>query len=56
MRIAEAGRLILGREQPIAWAAFESGFVDQAHLSRWFSRVLGFSPKILLRAGKALQA
>jgi AraC family transcriptional regulator len=55
LRIAEAGRFILGREQPIAWAACESGFVDQAHLSRWFSRTLGFSPKILHSAGKALQ-
>jgi AraC family transcriptional regulator len=56
LRIADAGRIILRREQPIAMAACESGFVDQAHLSRWFSRTMGISPKVLLMVGKALQA
>jgi len=55
LRLAEAGQLILRREQSIAWSAYESGFTDQAHLCRWFSRLFGFSPRVLLSAAKRLQ-
>jgi AraC family transcriptional regulator len=54
LRIAEAGRLILHRRQPIAAAACATGFADQAHLCRWFGRLFGFSPRTLRSAGQAL--
>jgi AraC family transcriptional regulator len=54
LRVAEAGHLILRRGQSIAWAACQTGFADQAHLCRWFSRLFGFSPKTLRSAGQAL--
>ena len=54
LRVAEAGRLILGRGQSIAGAASETGFADQAHLCRWFSRQFGFSPRTLRSAAEAL--
>jgi AraC family transcriptional regulator len=54
LRVAEAGRLILRQDQSIACAACATGFADQAHLCRWFSRLFGFSPKTLRSAGRAL--
>lgn len=54
MRLAEAGQLIL-HGRPLADAAAESGFYDQAHLSRWFSRKLGLSPATLQKTRKALE-
>jgi AraC family transcriptional regulator len=55
LRVAEAGRLILGQDQSIAGAASETGFADQAHLCRWFSRQFGFSPRTLRSAAEALR-
>jgi AraC family transcriptional regulator len=55
LRVAEAGRLILLQDQSIAGAACESGFADQAHLCRWFSRQFGFSPRTLRSAAEALR-
>lgn len=43
LRLIEAGSLIL-RGRSLAEAACEAGFCDQAHLCRWFARLLGTSP------------
>jgi AraC family transcriptional regulator len=56
LRVAEAGRLILGHDQSIASVAHETGFADQAHLCRWFSRQFGFSPRTLGSAAEALRS
>lgn len=42
-RIALARRLIRAGT-PLADVALETGFCDQSHLNRWFSRVFGVSP------------
>jgi AraC family transcriptional regulator len=47
LRLAEAGRLIVRERYALADAAHAVGFFDQAHLTRWCSRELGFSPKVL---------
>ena len=56
LRLVEAGRLILRQGHTIAEAAHEAGFADQAHLCRCFSDQLGFSPKNLRSAGKAISS
>src|SRR6185503_11761039 len=38
---------------PLAEAAFDSGFCDQAHLSREFVRTYGFTPKAFRAAWSA---
>jgi AraC-like DNA-binding protein len=43
LRVGRAREMIL-RGTPIAQAASEVGFVDQAHLTRWFKRLLGVTP------------
>jgi AraC family transcriptional regulator len=54
LRLAEAGRLTLGSQHSIAEIAANVGFADQAHLCRSFRRALGFPPKNLRAAAKAL--
>jgi AraC family transcriptional regulator len=54
LRVAEAGRLILRQDQSIACAACKTGFADQSHLCRWFSRLFGFTPRTLRSAAEAL--
>ncbi len=49
LRLAEAGELIVGGSRPLAQVAYAAGFADQAHLTRWFSRVVGLSPGALRR-------
>jgi AraC-like DNA-binding protein len=49
LRVRQARRLIAdGR--PIAEAAAESGFTDQPHLNRWFTRYVGVTPAAYRRA------
>lgn len=43
-RIALVRRLIRAGT-PLAEAALETGFCDQSHLNRWFSRIFGVSPR-----------
>jgi AraC-like DNA-binding protein len=43
LRVRRAKQL-LDREVPIAQAAVEAGFYDQAHLTRHFKRVMGVTP------------
>jgi AraC-like DNA-binding protein len=43
LRLATARRLI-ARGQPISQAAAETGFADQSHLTRWFTRYYGITP------------
>jgi AraC family transcriptional regulator len=47
LRLAAAGELIVGGSRPLAEVACAVGFADQAHLTRWFSRVIGLSPGVL---------
>jgi AraC family transcriptional regulator len=49
LRLTEAGELIVGGTEPLAQVACGTGFADQAHLTRWFSRVIGLSPGALRR-------
>jgi AraC family transcriptional regulator len=49
LRLTAAGELIVGGCQPLAQVACRAGFADQAHLTRWFARVLGLSPGALRR-------
>ena len=48
-RLALAQSLI-DRGVPIAQAAAEAGFADQSHLTRLFTRILGFTPAAYARA------
>jgi AraC family transcriptional regulator len=47
LRLTAAGELIVNGGQPLAQVACGAGFADQAHLTRWFSRVIGLSPGAL---------
>jgi AraC family transcriptional regulator len=49
LRLAAAGELIVSGNQSLAEVACRAGFADQAHLTRWFSRVMGLSPGALRR-------
>jgi AraC-like DNA-binding protein len=49
LRLREARRL-LERGRPIGAAAAETGFADQGHLTRWFSRCYGITPGAYRRA------
>jgi AraC-like DNA-binding protein len=35
---------LLAAGQPIAEVALATGFTDQSHLTRWFTRLWGFTP------------
>lgn len=56
LRLAEAGRLVLRHGRPLAEAALEAGFADQAPFSRCFSRQFGFSPRAVRRAKDCLSS
>jgi AraC-like DNA-binding protein len=43
LRLREARRL-LARDRPIGEVAARTGFADQGHLTRWFSRYYGVTP------------
>jgi AraC family transcriptional regulator len=49
LRLTAAGEAIVGGSQPLAQVACGAGFADQAHLTRWFARVIGVSPGALQR-------
>jgi AraC family transcriptional regulator len=51
-RVRNAARLLLASGQPISEVATESGFCDQAHLSRAFKRVFGMTPAAYRFAGR----
>jgi AraC-like DNA-binding protein len=48
-RIAAAQRLLAGTDAPISRVAHQTGFADQAHLTRWFWRVSGWTPAAFAR-------
>jgi AraC family transcriptional regulator len=56
LRLADAGRLILGGGHALADVALRAGFADQAHLTRTCSRVLGLTPGRLQGMRRALAA
>lgn len=47
-----AARRLIARGIPISQAAAQSGFADQSHLTRWFSRYYGITPACYGKAGK----
>jgi AraC-like DNA-binding protein len=51
-RLARAHALI-GAGRAIAAAAADTGFADQAHLTRRFQQTFGYTPGVLARAGRA---
>jgi AraC-like DNA-binding protein len=53
-RIAHA-KTLLALGMPIAEVAFETGFVDQSHLTRHFKRLVGVTPGHYLLGSKNLQ-
>ena len=46
-----AARRMLVAGRPVAAAAIDAGFADQAHLTRWFRRCYGITPATYQRAG-----
>ncbi|WP_378733782.1 AraC family transcriptional regulator [Nocardia brasiliensis] len=45
-----AARRLIAAGRPVAEAATESGFADQAHLTRWFRRSYGITPGLYANA------
>jgi AraC-like DNA-binding protein len=43
--VLQKAKALLRTGAPLAGAAFDSGFCDQAHLTREFVRTYGFTPK-----------
>jgi len=50
LRLA-AARHLIASGKPISQAAGETGFADQSHLTRWFTRYYGITPGAYQRAG-----
>ena len=48
-RIERAKSLLLGGDLSIAEVAQKVGFLDQSHFTRYFKRLVGITPQILLR-------
>jgi len=46
-----AARRMIAAGRPVAEAATEAGFADQAHLNRWFRRSYGITPGVYRLAG-----
>lgn len=43
VRLREA-KALLRQQTPIATTAFDTGFADQSHLTRWFQKIVGTTP------------
>jgi AraC family transcriptional regulator len=50
LRVDWAADQLVGTDLPISMIAAEAGFADQAHLTRWFRRVMGATPGAYRRA------
>lgn len=55
-RIDRARALMIGTDMPLCEVALECGFADQAHLSRLFRQLVGFSPSTWRRMNTAREA
>lgn len=53
VRLAGAAARLARDGEPLARVAREAGFADQAHLTRWFTRVLGTTPGAFVRVMRA---
>ena len=49
-----AAKTFLGAAVPIAEAALRAGFYDQSHLTRWFHKTIGITPREYARACRFL--
>ncbi len=52
-RIARAQEMMLTTDEPLSQIALACGLADQAHLSRWFRRLLGVTPYMWRRERRA---
>lgn len=50
LRVDWAADQLIGTDLPISEIAAEAGFADQAHLTRWFRRVMGATPAAYRRS------
>jgi AraC-like DNA-binding protein len=51
IKIQNAQRL-LQKEKDIASVAYDTGFTDQAHFTRWFKKIMGVTPgRFMVRQG-----
>jgi AraC-like DNA-binding protein len=50
-----AARRLIAAGRPVAEAAVEAGFADQAHLTRWFRRCYGITPGTFRQAGSPVR-
>ncbi len=50
LRVDWAADQLIASDTPISVIAAEAGFADQAHLTRWFRRVMGATPSVYRRA------
>jgi AraC family transcriptional regulator len=48
-RIEEARTLLLAGDKPISQVALDVGFADQSHMANWTRRILGLSPRDIVR-------
>jgi transcriptional regulator GlxA family with amidase domain len=51
-RRLRAARRLLAEGRPVPDAAVTTGFHDQSHLTRWFTRTFGMTPGVYQRAGR----
>jgi AraC-like DNA-binding protein len=56
LRLVAAGQRVVCEGASLSAAAYGAGFADQSHYTRWCSRTLGFSPKMLGRIRRYLGA
>ena len=55
-RVARAKELLLEGRRSASQIALDVGFAHQSHMTQWMQRLLGVTPRDVIRAGKALAA
>lgn len=55
-RVARAKALLLEGRRSASQIALDVGFAHQSHMTQWMQRLLGVTPRDVIRAGKALAA
>jgi AraC family transcriptional regulator len=52
-RVERAKVLLLEGRRSASQVALEVGFAHQSHLTQWMQRLLGVTPREIIRAGRA---
>lgn len=52
--MARAKALLLEGRRSASQIALDVGFAHQSHMTQWMQRLLGVTPRDVIRAGKAL--